>query len=360
MGTGRGAAVAATATGAASGGSFEIEIENLATAYKAYSTGLGNSTATALGQSGTLTLSSGGKSADINIVAGDNLDAVVQKINASGLRVSASSLFDGTNYRLQLRGLDTGAANEVSVVESGTALGFNPLSHGTDAKFSVDGFALTSASNQVTGVISGVTLALAKKTTEPLTLEIKSDPTAFADKLKSFVDSYNAVVNKVHTVSGFGSVKASNKALAGDSTLRTLTNQLSRNLTQTVGTGKFQTLRSMGLELNNDGTLNLNQGQLEKALAEDPNAVANILAGDDAGQKGIMDGLTTLTTDIVSSKGLVQARKDGLDARNKFLTDQLDKENGRLTRMEEQLRKQFNEMDQTVSKNNALGSFLTR
>jgi flagellar hook-associated protein 2 len=354
-------ALAATANGAASGGSFEIEIGHLATAYKAYSNGLGSSSSAGLGQSGTLSLSVGGKSADITIAAGDSLDAIAQKIGASGLRVSASTLFDGTNYRLQLRALDTGAANEVVVNEAGVSLGFadNNQSHGTDAQFSVDGFQLTSASNQVSGVIGGVTLALSKETTEPATLEVKSDATAFADKLKSFVDAYNGVVNKVHSVSGFGSTKATVSALAGDSALRTITNQLSRNLTQTVGTGKFQTLRSMGLELNNDGTLSIDQAQLEKALAEDPSAVGRILAGDDADQKGIMDNLTALTTDIVSSKGVLQARKDGLDARNKFLTDQLDTENGRLTRMEEQLRKQFNEMDQLVSQQQALGNFLS-
>jgi flagellar hook-associated protein 2 len=358
--TSSGDALAATANGAASGGSFEIEIGHLATAFKTYSSGVGGSSNTALGQSGTLALSAGGKSADITIAAGDSLDAVIQKINTSGLRVSASSIFDGTSYRMQLRGLDTGLANEVTINETGTTFGLaaNALSHGTDAEFTVDGFPMKSASNQVTGVISGVTMALSKETTEPVTLEVASDPGAFADKLKTFVDSYNAVVNKVHTVSGFGSIKASNQALAGDSTLRTITNQISRAIGQTVGTGKFQTLRSMGLELNNDGTMSLNSDQLEKALAEDPNAVARILAGDDSGQTGIMDSLTTLTTDIVSSKGVLQARKDGLDARNKSLADQLDTENGRLTKMEEQLRKQFNEMDQIVSKNNALGTFL--
>jgi flagellar hook-associated protein 2 len=361
--TSSGDAVAATASGGANAGSFKIEVGKLATAYKSYSNGLGTSSSTALGQTGTLALTVAGKSANINIAAGDNLDAVVQKINASGLRVSASTLFDGTNYRLQLRGLDTGAANDVTVNETGTTLGFvgNEQSRGTDAEFKVDDFAMTSASNQVTGVIGGVTLALAKTTTAtgPVTLDIKSDSTAFADKLKTFVDSYNAVVNKVHTVSGFGTVKASVSALAGDSALRTITNQLSRSIGQTVGTGKFQTLRSMGLELNNDGTMSINQTQLDKALSEDPSAVAKILAGDDSSQQGIMDGLTSLTTNMMSSKGTVQARKDGLDARAKLLTDQLDKESGRLSRMEEQLKKQFNEMDQLVSKQQALGTFLS-
>lgn len=347
----------ATASGTASAGSFEIEVTQLATAYKAYSNGLAATSNAALGQNGTLSLSVGGKSADITISETDTLDSVTQKINAAGLRVSASTLYDGGQFRLQLRGLDTGKENDVTVTENGTTFGFedvvegvsNVKTRGDDAQLTVDGFAVTSSSNRVSNVIGGVTLALTKKTTEPVTLTVESDASAMGDKLKTFVDAYNAVINKIHAVSGFGSIKASNSVLAGDSSLRSVTSQLGRLLTETVGDGKFSTLRSIGIELRNDGTLNLNRTQLDKALAEDPSALARVLAGDDDSQLGIMDRMTALTTNLVSAKGLIEARKDGLNARVKSLGQQRDVEEARLARMEELLRKQFNQMDQTVA-----------
>jgi flagellar hook-associated protein 2 len=359
-------AVAISASGAAKPGSFQIEVTQLASAYKAYSDSLGVTQSNqALNQSGTLSLAIGDKTADIAIAAGDSLDTVIGKINASGLRLSASSFFDGKEFRMQLRGLDTGKENDVVVTETGTTLGFNKQdnikSKGLDAELTIDGFKVTSKSNQVTGAIGGVTLALSAKTTDgPATVTIDSDPDALAGKLNSLVSSYNAVVNRIHQEAGFGSIKATNPALAGDSSLRAITGRLNDMLTKQVGTGKFQTLRSIGLQLNNDGTLKLDSAKLSTALQQDPDAVTKIIAGDDNNVQGVADLMLSVTNDLVSAKGALTARKDGLTARSKTLDDRAATEQKRLDQMEAQLRKQFTEMDSTVASNNALINSLPR
>jgi flagellar hook-associated protein 2 len=353
-------AVVATAAGGAQPGSFKIEVSQLAAAYKAYSNPLGISTPTeALGQSGTLGLSVNGNSVDLNIDPTDTLDAVMNKINSSGLRVSATSFFDGSQYRMQLRGLDTGAENDVAVTETGTAFGFaaNVKSVGQDAKLLVDDFAVTSKTNQVQGVLAGVTLALTETTTAA-TVTISGDAEGFQAKVKTLVDSYNGIINKIHADAGFGSIRASNSELSGDATLRSITSRLSSALGKTVGTGKFQSMRSIGVELNNNGTLKLNAAALEKALAEDPSAVAKVLAGDDASVKGLADSLADVATDMLSAKGLITTKKDGLAARQKALADRVLTEQARLDRMEEMLRKQFTEMDGIVAAAKAQGGFL--
>jgi len=351
-------AVAVSASGSAKPGSFKIEVAHLASAYKAYSDALGVTQSNqALNQSGTLSLAVGDKTADIAIAAGDSLDTVIGKINASGLRVSATSFFDGKEFRMQLRGLDTGKVNDVVVTEGGTAFGFinNPRSSGEDAELTIDDFKVTSKSNQVTGAISGVTLALTAKTTDgPATVTIDNDPDAFTGKLNSLVSTYNAVVNRIHQEAGFGSIKATNPALAGDSSLRSITGRLNDMLTKQVGSGKFQTLRSIGLQLNNDGTLKLDSAKLSTALQQDPDAVTKIIAGDDNNVKGVADLMLSVTNDLVSAKGALTARKDGLAARSKSLNDRAATEQKRLDQLEEQLRKQFTEMDSTVAANNAL------
>jgi flagellar hook-associated protein 2 len=363
-------AVVATAAGGAQPGSFEIEVSQLASGYKAYSNELGISSAgEALGKSGTLGLSVNGENVDLSIDPTDTLDAVISKINASGLRVSASSFFDGSEYRLQLRGLDTGAENDVVVTETGTDFGFsdNVKSRGLDAELTIDGFEVTSKTNQVTGAISGVTLALTDVTTKtvdgvttktPANVSIASDAAGFQSKLKSLVDSYNGVINKIHADAGFGSIKASNPELSGDASLRSITSRLSSALTKTVGTGKFQTLRSIGIELNNDGTLKLNASTLEKALSEDPEAVTKVLAGDDKEVDGLADMLADIANDMLGANGVIQSRKDGLSSRQRLLTDRVDIEQARLDRMEEMLRKQFTEMDSVVASTKAQSSFL--
>lgn len=351
--------VVATAAGNAELGSFEVEVTQVASAYKAYSNALGVTQANEpLGRDGVLSLSVNGQTADIDLDGGDTLTTVLSKINGSGLAVSASSFFDGTSMRIQLRGLESGAENDVSINEGETALGFaeNLRSRGQDAQFTVDGFAMTSKTNQVQGVIKGVTLALTEETTEPAKIEVASDPAAFQTKIQTLVDSYNAVISKVHADAGFGSAKPQNALLAGDSTLRRITSRLSATLTQATGTGKFQTMRSIGVELNNNGTLKLNKTALDAALAEDPGAVTRVLAGDDEGVAGLADMLADVTTEMLSAQGLITTRKDALQARQKQLTDQTDVEQRRLDRMETLLRKQFNMMDQLVTQARAEGS----
>jgi len=161
-------------------------------------------------------------------------------------------------------------------------------------------------------------------------------------------------VNRIHQEAGFGSIKATNPALAGDSSLRSITGRLNDMLTKQVGSGKFQTLRSIGLQLNNDGTLKLDSAKLSTALQQDPDAVTKIIAGDDSNVKGVADLMLSVTNDLVSAKGALTARKDGLAARSKSLNDRAATEQKRLDQLEEQLRKQFTEMDSTVAANNAL------
>jgi flagellar hook-associated protein 2 len=270
---------------------------------------------------------------------------------------------------MQLRGYDTGVENDIAVTETGTSLGFanNVKSHGQDSVIEIDGFRVTSKTNQVQGAIGGVTLALTEVTTTtppavppaaPTTVTVGSDTEGFKTKLQTLVDSYNAVVNRIHTDAGFGTIKAATSELSGDPTLRSITSQMGNALTKPVGSGKFQTLRSIGVELNNNGTLKLNSSALEKALAEDPDAVTRVLAGDDKTTKGLADSLVDVTTNLLAATGLVQSRKDGLNIRQKSLADRVGIEQKRLDRMEEMLRKQFTQMDADVAKSRALAGYL--
>ena len=84
----------------------------------------------------------------------------------------------------------------------------------------IDGFAVTSATNQISGAIPGVTLAATKETTAPITLSLAADPEALRGKIKGVVDAYNAVIGKIHTTAGFGQIAASDSVLTGDSMLR--------------------------------------------------------------------------------------------------------------------------------------------
>ena len=78
-----------------------------------------------------------------------------------------------------------------------------PVQYGSDAKARINGLAVTSASNTMTGNIPGVTIKLAATTTtnyglgtetrSPVTLSIGEDVTPAVKNVSDFVAAYNAL-----------------------------------------------------------------------------------------------------------------------------------------------------------------------
>ena len=357
------AAIVASSSGLASPGKYSIVVDKLAREQRSYSATIA-SVGTPLGQAGTLKLGVGsGPTTDVAIVATDTLDDVISKINSSGQRITASSFYDGTSYRIQLRGQDSGAANAFSTVETGTTFGFTIPANATaqDAQIQLDGFTIKSATNQVTGAIRGVTLALTATTTDAVTIGVDNDPDGLKTKLTALVDSYNAVISKVKDLAGNGTVKAKDANLAGDSTLRSINSRISAALQSvTSSTATYNSLGSIGLSLDRSGKLSLDSTKFSKAMAADSDAVTKVLAGAGSGGLGVM-GAVSSAVDMFTKTGtgLLANRSEAMAATTKRLQDRIDREEIRINRYADQLRKQFTQMDTTVASWNSQSSYLS-
>jgi len=359
------AAVVVSASGLATPGKYSLTVEKLAKEQRTYSDSI-TSVGTALNQAGTLRLGVGsGDTKDVTIGTADTIDDVIGKINSSGLRVTASSFYDGSSYRIQLRGQDTGAANALSISELGTSFGFtvpeNTVQQAQDAKLQLDGFTIKSATNQVTGAIRGVTLALTAESATAVTVAVDNDPDSLKTKLNALVDSYNAVVSKVKELAGSSSAKAKDPGLAGDSTLRSLTSRLSSALQTQIGSGSYTTLGSIGLSLDRSGKLSLDSTKFDKATAADSAAVTKLLSGVDGGAQGVMDVVSSAVDNFTrTGTGLLVGRSDALSATTKRLQSRIDAEETRINRYADMLRKQFTQMDTQVASYNAQSTYLTQ
>lgn len=358
-------AIVASAAGNATPGKYSLKVDKLAKEQRTYSNSISSAT-TPLGQSGRLTLKVGSTAAtDINISSTDTIDDVMNKVNSAGLRVSASSFYDGQAYRIQLRGLDTGAANAIEITENGTTFGFNDDGNtkqtAQDAQVQLDGFTVKSSTNQITGAIRGVTLALTAETTDAVTVAVENDPDALKTKLNTLVDAYNGVVSKIKTLTGTVGATASDPNLAGDFTLRSVINQISGALHTVSGTGTYNTLASIGLSIDKTGKLALDSDKLNKAVAADSSGVTKLLAGTGTTSGGVM-GTVSSAVDLFTrtGTGLLVGRSDSLTARNKALQKRIDSEDVRINRYADQLRKQFTNMDTQVASSNSLSTYLAK
>jgi flagellar hook-associated protein 2 len=354
-------AVQASISGAASESKFSLEVHDLALEYRAYSDSQ-DSLTNQLSLSGDMNIQIGtGDPHVIAIESTDSLNSIVSKINDANIGVKATTVYDGSRYRLQLRGTATGAGNEVTV--SGIDMGLNAVGNlkqqAQSAHVTIDGIDVYSKTNQISGAIPGVSISVSKETTSPVTVEVKPDASTLKTKIQSVVDSYNAVIKKVQTLAGYGTTKASNEQLAGDSILRQLTMKMSGSIGNAVDTGTaYSTMRSIGISLNRDGTLSLDESTLTKAVSANPESVSKILAGN-ASSAGIMDNMSDLVkTFTIGSNALLNSRRDSFDRNAKSMEDRATAEQERLERLRETLNKQFSAMDSSVSSSNSTLTYL--
>ena len=160
-----------TGDGDALPNNYEIAIAALAAPQKDMAT-LGTSLADTVTQ-GTYTIQVDGEDAVDVVIDGTNatVAGLITAINSSDAGVTASTIFDGTNYPLAITAQETGkevtysasnGANWLDIDGGGNKLTlYQPHS---DAQFLVDGIAITSDSNEITDAMTGLTINLLETT----------------------------------------------------------------------------------------------------------------------------------------------------------------------------------------------------
>jgi flagellar hook-associated protein 2 len=264
------AIVSAVADRTAVAGTHTVVISKLATTSSSYSSYIPSGTSLAGAQ---LVVKYGSdsdnpvKTDTINIPStASTLQQAAGFINGGSFGVTASVMTDSKGSRLVLVSKTSGADGNLNVTSS--AASFNNAA-GVDAEGTVDGVPFDSSTNTVTGAISGVTLSLGSADPEtPVLISVQPDLTTASQAIQDFVDSYNAVMGSINSQYTMGA-DGNEGVLGGDSMLRTLQSSLLSMIGGEVkGVGQYVNLQSMGIEMQNDGTLGINSTNLSKALSD--------------------------------------------------------------------------------------------
>ena len=271
------AVVTAAAAPGAAPANHVVVVNSLATTGSWYS----DSVAT-----GDTTLSPGGftfqvgQNDPIQVTIGDGVDTlnqVASYINGLNAGVTANVVTDATGSRLAIMSNSSGAANDVAISDA-TGLNFTRAALGGDASLTVDGIPVDSASNTVTGVVPGVTFNLITAAPDsPVNISTTQDVTQASQAVKDFVSAYNAVIQDVNQEFALGQNGAQGP-LAGDTTVRMLQDTLlsSANF---PGAGDISSLASLGVSMNDDGTLTVDDGTLSNAIQSDFSGVRTFFQG---------------------------------------------------------------------------------
>lgn len=308
----------------ASAGNYTLEVTTLAKSQTLTSGLFSDKDTTTLG-TGSLAITVNGVTSNVTIDNTNNtLEGIAAAINEdASASVTASVLNTGSGYKLVLNSNETGLENtiEIAVTDTGDASntdtnGLSRLSYvagglnltesqaATDAAFKFNGVDITRSSNTVEDLITGVTLTLSGTNSgAPSSLTITNDTSAVIDKVAEFVEKFNALQTLINDNSQFDPSGASeNGLLLGDSTTRTMMNQVRRVLGTSVEglTGaSVQSLAEVGISTNfQTGLMTLDENILKTKLQASPSDVSALFSD----QGRATDGQVTFETASINTK----------------------------------------------------------
>jgi len=374
----------ATAASRAVPGQYSIQVQNLAAAASLSSQPVASATSNV--GTGTLKISLGSASSSIAIdTASSTLEGIAAAINsaADNPGVTASIITTTAGSRLVLSGTQTGAANAISVTQSGGDGGLAALAYpGTtsggittgltqtqaavDANFSINGYPATSASNQVSTAITGVTFNLLKPTaaatpTTPAastTLTIGSDTAGAQTSIGTFVTALNGLLTSIQTLTGYDTATQTAGPLLGNATLQSFQNQLSKILGQ-VNTGVSSgpnSLAALGIGANPQGTYSSNATTLGNALTANLDSVAKLLSGPN----GIATQLNSFVKQYTQVGGLLDTISSSLNSSLADNAKRLTDLNARMKVYSAGLTAEYNAMDAAVALLKQTQTYLTQ
>ncbi len=357
--------VTATAGSAATPGTLVIEVTQLATQDRFISDGFAARTDSV--GTGTFSISvGGGPTTDITIdSSNESVDGFVDAVNNANAGVTAFVVDDGGGanpFKIILVGNNTGAANDVMITEDLSPLVFNESQNAADAIVvldpdDADALTIRSSTNTFSNFIPGVTLQVEKVSSERVTIEIEPDPDEVASAISDLVSTYNDVIEIIAEQAKIDPATNRGGPLIGDSTLIGLRQRLASVVASEIGSGSITSAIQIGLELNREGLLQLDEDELANALASDFEGVASFFSGIGSFADQLRD-VTDTYTDTVD--GALVSRINGTTSSIDDLTQSISDAEDRLETIEGNLVLQFAALERTIAGIQQQANFLSQ
>jgi len=322
----------ATANSKALTGSYQIFVEQVATAHQVSTnmpTSLDATTEVPLtgtleftvdSKTMTLDLSTLDSDGDGKATIADLTSAINNDPNNPG--VNATLVRSNGQTHFMLSSEETGTSKALTKVEAtGTnqawfESAFSTLTDITTAKDAVvwlgaqgSGLKLTGSSNTFSNAIDGVDITVNKaqaSSDSPLTMKVGGDNDATKEQVTKFIDAYNSLMSTVNEHSKIDSENNKRPALASDPTLRSIESQI-----KSAVRGEFGGLRlsQVGIDIDRNGKMKLDTEKFEKAQLNNSAGLEAMFNDDGA----LLDSVETLIEPYLQfSSGLFKSRKDAL------------------------------------------------
>ncbi|HEX3869421.1 MAG TPA: flagellar filament capping protein FliD [Pirellulales bacterium] len=352
--------VSATAASTAEAGTHTVTVNSPATTSSYYTNPVATSS-TPLA-SGTFQIQVGSKTpVSVTIDSSDNtLNGLAAAINDLGAGVQANVINDANGARLSLVSSTTGAPGDLTVSGNTTGLTFNKAVTGSNASLTVDGVPLSSTSNVISGAIDGVTLNLGSASVgSPVSITIAPDTTQAANAVNSFVSSYNAALKDINAQFAVASDGSGGGPLESDGSLREAQAALLAAVSFSApGNGGAVNLASIGVNLNDDGSLSVDASALSSSLASNFSGVQSFLQNSTTGFANNLSNAITNLTD--PSTGALSLDAQGISQSSSALGDQISDLQAALAVKQQNLTQVYAQVNETLQELPLLQSQLSQ
>jgi flagellar hook-associated protein 2 len=291
----------------------------------------------------------------VTIGAEDTLSDLVDAINELDRGVTASLVNDGTGQRLSLSVDQSGAASALLVDTTHTGLSLQEVNSARDALLlygtsdSGSGVLISSSTDVFENVVEGINLSVLAGTLAPVTVSVKASSASLVSNAKEFVAAYNSIRDTLDDMTAFNKEDLTTGILFGTREALRVEADVTRLITSRFfGVGDFQSLEQVGISLDDQGQMELDEAKLTAAFDEDPQALKTLFTDETLGVAAKLDA---------ALEQLAGKNDSLLSLRTETLTRIIDGNNDRITDMDELLARQrerllldFTRLESTVAR----------
>ena len=302
-------------------GTISVTVEQLAQKDVYQSNTISDITST-ITNGGTLSIKVGDTTYYFDTTGKSYEDLVEEMSYSSKLDVNLEKV-NNTDYRMIVKGTESGTANAVTISQSGTTnLGFNDTGNhvltAQNMEATIDGVDYDVSSNKLT-MESG--LIIQAVSTGDSSISMERDTSTIVTRIEDIATKYNDLVDLIDSYTLGDEDTAA--TISDSSTLKSMMSGIKEILFDSYGLNNEESMFKYGISFDSDGYMNVNTTTLTTAVTDNYDDLRELFVGY-AEKEGLGTRLKTYLDSLDSSTGLLTTYEDRLNTYIDTLSDDYD------------------------------------
>ena len=302
-------------------GTISVTVEQLAQKDVYQSNTISDITST-ITNGGTLSIKVGDTTYYFDTTGKSYEDLVEEMSYYSKLDVNLEKV-NNTDYRMIVKGTESGTANAVTISQSGTTnLGFNDTGNhvltAQNMEATIDGVDYDVSSNKLT-MESG--LIIQAVSTGVSSINMERDTSTIVTRISDIATKYNDLVDLIDSYTLGDEDTAA--TISDSSTLKSMMSGIKEILFDSYGLNNEESMFKYGISFDSDGYMNVNTTTLTTAVTDNYDDLRELFVGY-AEKEGLGTRLKTYLDSLDSSTGLLTTYEDRLNTYIDTLSDDYD------------------------------------